>query len=177
MGLFSGGVWALRPLYSWQLASASSSVPPKSDLVRLVRRSLPNLVFPVAAPHRFSILPGSLYLLTLLISSSVPARVRLEASVVSRGRGACLSCWYGWQIPFIRMWARGRRREITMTRSGGLSRGNCLDWEDRVLPFGTSAWPCRLRGISQFLAMAFHFAQRVDRLILRFIIGPRTDFS
>src|SRR6202030_1452303 len=46
----------------------------------------------------------------------------------------------------------------------------------RVLAFGASARPRRLRAIAQFLAIALHFAQGVNRLVLRFVISARTDF-
>src|ERR1700741_5082340 len=44
------------------------------------------------------------------------------------------------------------------------------------LPLGTPARPRWLCRISQCLSAALHLAQRVNRLVLRFVICPRSDF-
>ncbi len=57
---------------------------------------------------------------------------------------------------------------------------NCAAFMLRTLlylSFRTSARPRRLRGVAKFLPVALHFPQRIDRLILRFIISAGADLS
>src|SRR5258708_25616381 len=48
---------------------------------------------------------------------------------------------------------------------------------ENSLPLGIAGRPRRFGRIAQLFAMALYFAQRVDRLVLRFILGARDDFA
>src|SRR5713101_4862106 len=68
------------------------------------------------------------------------------------------------------------RREAFFVAEISLSQG--IGFFARLsLPFGIAGRPRRLGRIAHLFAMALHFAQRVDRLVLRFIVGARDDFA
>src|SRR5258708_10964504 len=48
---------------------------------------------------------------------------------------------------------------------------------ENSLPLGIAGRPRRFGRIAHLFAMALHFAQRVDRLVLRFIVSARNDFA
>src|SRR5260370_2977501 len=71
--------------------------------------------------------------------------------------------------------SRATPRELFFVESS-LSRRNVY-FVKGSLPFGIAGRPRRFRRIAQLLAMALHFAQRVDRLVLRFVVGARNDLA
>jgi hypothetical protein len=46
-----------------------------------------------------------------------------------------------------------------------------------LLAFGIAGGAGLLGGVAHFLAMTLYFAERVDRLVLRFVVGSRDDFA
>src|SRR5713226_908993 len=61
-----------------------------------------------------------------------------------------------------------------------------LNWESEEktessplenLPLGAARGPRLLRGIARFFAVALHFAQGIDWLVLRFVIRPRQHLA